>query len=142
MNINRIIFDQRVKNYKFERKHYNDAGIDIYLLEDVVIAPFAPIHIPTGFGVEIPDGYFGQVLARSSMAMKGIQLNGVIDSSYRGVIHLNGSNTSNTEFTFKAGERIGQLVICPCSLCSFEDILPENATVTERGTGGHGSTGK
>ena len=48
------------------------AGMDLYACIDspVIITPHETIKIGTGLALEIPDGYFGAILARSGLASK------------------------------------------------------------------------
>ena len=122
-------------------KHYSDAGHDLESVEDVVVPAkeFAPM-IHTGVRVSIPTGYFGLVKERSSMAAKGIfVMGGVIDSGYTGEILVNLANVSGYDYVIKAGDRIAQLIILPCSAV-FE--LGDVEEDTERGVRGFGSTGR
>ena len=59
------------------------------------------IKIGTGVQFKIPDGYYGQIYPRSSMAKVGLRTEGgVIDASYRGEVQLMLSNkTQNEQFT-------------------------------------------
>lgn len=121
-------------------KHKSDAGWDLESVEDVVVEAkgFAPM-IHTGVRVEIPEGYFGLVKERSSMAAKGILvMGGVIDSGYRGEIMVNLGNISGYDYEIKAGDRIAQLIILPCSAVMIKGELSES----ERGEKGFGSTGR
>jgi len=129
-----------ISNVLLFHKHYNDAGFDLESKEDVVIEAkdFVPM-IHTGVHVEIPDGYFGLVKERSSMASKGIfVMGGVIDAGYRGEIMVNLANISGYDYVVKAGDRIAQLIILPCAAVLEKGILSES----ERGDQGFGSTGK
>ena len=111
--------------------------------EDIEILPSETAGIGTGISVEIPEGYFGAVFARSGLAMKqGLRpanCVGVIDSDYRGEIIVAVHNDSSEARTIHPGDRIAQLVILPYLQVSFEEAgeLEE----TERGAGGFGSTG-
>ena len=121
-------------------KYESDAGWDLESVEDVVIEAngVAPM-IKTGVRVAIPDGYFGLIKERSSMAAKGIfVMGGVIDSGYRGEIMVNLANISGYDYTIKKGERIAQLIILPCSAVMVKGELPDS----NRGENGFGSTGK
>lgn len=70
----------------------DSAGADLYAGEDgvVLIAPGETKLISTGISMEIPKGYVGLLVARSSMAVKRdlapANKVGVIDSDYRGEI--------------------------------------------------------
>lgn len=121
-----------------------DAGFDIPTLEDVNIPPGVSRLIRTGIHLAIPLGYVGLVRDRSSTAMKGAMCGaGVIDSSYRGELKVLLYNLGSEPLSFKAGDRIAQLVCVPHligenTLCV--DSL-ERLGETDRGAGGFGSTG-
>lgn len=98
----------------------------------------------TGLAVEIPEGHVGLLFPRSSIRKYGIILTnhvGVIDSGYRGEIMLTFRPAMvGGEHVYNVGERIGQLIIIPYP--QYESIEAEELSETERGEGGHGSTGK
>lgn len=123
-----------------ERAHYNDAGADVRLLEDVVINGRGIKKIPLGFGLEIPDGFAGFIMPKSGLSSKGLVTEmSPIDSGYRGEIHAIVTNHSEAPQILKAGDKIGQLVIFPIVLAQFslqEDLF------NQRGDGAFGSTGK
>lgn len=124
--------------------HPGDAGADLRARVGLTLAPGHRGLVPTGVAVEIPAGYAGFVHPRSGLAARhGIAIvnaPGLIDSGYRGEIHVNLINTDVREsFTISRGDRIAQLVIQRAEQVRFEvvEALGESA----RGTGGHGSTG-
>ena len=98
----------------------------------------------TGLAVEIPEGHVGLLFPRSSIRKYGIILTnhvGVIDSGYRGEIMLTFRPAmAGGAHVYNVGERIGQLIIIPYP--QYESIEAEELSETERGEGGHGSTGK
>ena len=122
------------------------AGYDLYACVDTPIN--IPAHctekIPTGLAIEIPDGYFGGIFARSGLATKhGLRPSnccGVVDSDYRGNVIVALHNDTNEEKLIMPGERIAQLVVLPYLPIIFEEV--EELTDTERGDSGFGSTGK
>ena len=121
-----------------ERKHYNDAGADIYISKKIRLFPNETKKIPLGFGLELPDGYCALIVPRSGQAAKGIICQiPPIDSGYRGEIHAIVTNTTNENFFLEKDERVGQILIIPCILAEFCDNLGE-----ERGIGAFNSTGK
>lgn len=63
----------------------------------------------------------------------------VIDSDYRGELVVALHNDSNEERVIQNGERIAQLVVLPFIYVNFE--LCDKLPLSERGTGGFGSTG-
>jgi dUTP pyrophosphatase len=64
---------------------------------------------------------------------------GTIDADYRGEIQVILINHGKEAFAIARGERIAQLVIAPVAAAVLERA--ENLTITERNTGGFGSTG-
>ena len=135
----------KVKVIKFEedakmpeRAHYNDAGLDCFASESIVIEAHYRKRIKLGFGLELPDGYAAFVLPRSSMNAKGIITQiGTIDSGYRGEIKAVLINTGKTSRTIFKGDKICQIIIEPVILADFVEELQN-----DRGDGGFGSTGK
>ena len=121
------------------------AGYDLYAAMDdgAVVPPFETEKIGTGIAVEIPEGYFGAIFARSGLATKrGLRpanCVGVIDSDYRGEVIVALHNDSEYAKAVEQGERIAQLVIVPYLNVALQEV--DELTDTERGTGGFGSTG-
>ena len=126
-----------------ERKHKGDAGADVYALRSITIRPHETVKIPLGFGTEIPEGYVGFILPRSSMAACGLVAQAVpVDSNYRGELHAIITNYNDVHAKIEAGDRVAQLVIFPYASWSFRWIEPYEASETDRGAGAFGSTGK
>ena len=121
------------------------AGMDVRanIKEDITIAPLQRKLIPTGLKMSIPAGYEFQVRPRSGLALKhGIfVLNspGTIDADYRGDIGVILANFSDTAFTVKRGDRIGQLIFQKVERAEFEVVPALDDTL--RGEGGFGHTG-
>lgn len=122
------------------------AGYDLYadIDEPVTIEPHMTEMIHTGIAIEIPDGYFGAIFARSGLAAKqGLRLancTGVCDSDYRGEYMVALHNDSIITRTVNPGERIAQLIVMPYLHVEFNET--DELTSTERGGGGFGSTGR
>ena len=120
------------------------AGYDLYTTDEVTIAPGETVLVGTGLAMEIPEGYFGAVFARSGLATKeGLRpanCVGVIDADYRGELKVPLHNDSPVDRRVVGGERIAQLVIMPFLAVVFEEA--DELTDTARSTGGFGSTGK
>lgn len=139
-------FSQR---HEIERQTSGSAGIDLpaYLENSVKVQPGEDIKIDTGIHVEIPEGFYGLVLPRSSFGIKKTMIlkntAGVIDSDYRGPIKLFLRNYGNDVIEINDGDRIAQLIICPFEAVSTSRVDNiEDLTSTNRGNGGFGSTGK
>ena len=121
------------------------AGFDLRAAVDapLVLAPGRRALVLTGISIEIPEGYEGQVRARSGLALRyGIALvnaPGTIDADYRGEIGVILVNLGEEPFTIARGDRIAQLVIASLAPCELE--LADTLAPTTRGEGGFGSTG-
>ena len=137
------------------------AGYDLYSICDevVTIGPHETLKMKTGVAMEIPEGYFGAVFARSGIATKrGLRpanCTGVVDSDYRGEIKVNlyliptavlkadENGKVPKALTIKHGERFAQLVFAPVKHGKFQivDEFSEDKFYNERCENGHGSTG-
>ena len=122
------------------------AGWDLYALEYTVVPFRKSVKLRTGIIVAIPDGYEGQVRARSSLGSKGLILPhsiGTIDSDYRGELFVLMTWIGEGDsYTVRAGERIAQLLISPIPEVRFDEVSVEDLGETKRGAGGFGSTGR
>jgi dUTP pyrophosphatase len=126
------------------RAHDGDAGLDLYALEDAVLAPGERASVPTGIAVEIPPGQAGLVLPRSGLAARhGISVvnaPGLIDSGYRGEVRVLLLNTDREQpFELSSGDRIAQLVLVRVELPTLVEV--DSLTDSDRGVGGFGSSG-
>ena len=122
------------------------AGYDLYACidEPITIPAHSTVKIGTGLAVEIPDGYFGAIFARSGLATKeGLRpanCVGCCDSDYRGEYIVALHNDTDETKLIVPNERIAQLVVMPYLPVEFEEVA--ELTDTERGISGFGSTGK
>jgi dUTP pyrophosphatase len=127
------------------RQHATDAGYDLVAAVDVELAPGARALVPTGIAVAIPPGYAGFVQPRSGLAIRDgvsiVNTPGLVDSGYRGELQVVLVNLDrHATFTARRGERIAQLVIQRIE--SIEWDVVDALDATDRGAGGHGSTGQ
>lgn len=123
------------------RAHPDDAGIDLYCLNNIVLNPSEPIRVPTGIAVAIPHGHVGMICDRSSLGAKGIRvLGGIVDAGYRGEVQVILINLRQDPTSFSKGDKIAQMLIMPASLCGIEEVEELGASL--RANGGFGSTGK
>ena len=110
----------------------------------LVIAPGERALVPTGVAVAIPEGYEGQVRMRSGLAARhglaALNAPGTIDSDYRGEVGVVLANLGHAPFEIRRGERIAQLIVLP--VVQAELIEVPQVSITARGEGGFGSTGK
>lgn len=119
-----------------------DAGMDLTATEIISNEPFQIVY-GTGIAVEIPEGYVGLVFPRSSIRKYDLSLTncvGVIDSGYRGEIQATFRKEKGVASkVYDIGDRICQIMILPHPSVTFMEV--NELSDSERGTGGHGSTG-
>jgi dUTP pyrophosphatase len=122
--------------------HDNDAGFDLYTVEQFELEPGERKSVPLGLALEIPDGYVGLIWDKSGLSHKyGIKsFGGVVDAGYRGEIHAGIMNLSDKFFSFEKGQKIAQLLIQKVERVDFEEV--QDLSATDRGMGGFGSSGK
>lgn len=98
----------------------------------------------TDLAVEIPKGYVGLLVPRSSIWKKSLMLTdslGIIDSDFRGeIVAIMKATTDTVPAIYKQGERFCQLVILKKPEYTIKEV--EELSKTERGEGGFGSTGQ
>ena len=122
------------------------AGYDLFadITETLEIKPHETKMIPTGLAMEIPEGYWGGIFARSGLSSKeGLRpanCVGVVDADYRGPICVALHNDSEVVRTVVPGQKVAQLVVVPFLTVEFEEVAELSDTV--RGISGFGSTGK
>ena len=121
------------------------AGIDIFIPYDCTLPPNERVRIDTGIIPKFPDGIYGKISDRSSLAcIRGIDVvgSGLIDMDYRGtlIVYLRNTN-KETVVRLSRGERIAQLVLHQYIPVVIQEVkkIPTN---TERGEGGFGSSGR
>ncbi len=140
LKIKKLTPDAMIPAYQTELA----AGFDLHSIEDYVLKKGERKLIKTGLAFEIEPGFEVQIRPRSGLAFKhGITvLNtpGTIDADYRGEIMVLLINLGEEDFEIKKGERIAQAVIAPVIQAKFEEV--DELSVTKRGKGGFGSTGK
>lgn len=122
-----------------------DAGMDLTAVSYSYDAEHDWHCYGTKLAMEIPHSYVGLVFPRSSNRKTNAYMCnhvGIIDSGFRGEIMLTFKNRDSKvkAAPYKVGDRVGQIVILPYPEVNF--IVSEKLSETERGTGGHGSTGK
>lgn len=144
--------------------HLTDAGMDIYLTEDVTIRPGETVLIPTGIKVAIPLGYELQVRPKSGRSLKSklriANTPGTIDAGYRDEIGIICDNIDpvirsadidengrlynvlwGSDITLSKGEKIAQLVLSEVPKAVFYEVESVAAIENDGRKGGFGSTG-
>ena len=125
-----------------ERATPGSTGYDLYACPDgEMVIGQEPALVPTGIALEAPPGYDVQVRPRSGLASKGVQVTfGTIDSDYRGEVLVTMYVLPYREpHVIRPGDRIAQLVVGRTAEVAI--VEAEALSASERGSGGHGSTG-
>ena len=129
-----------------ERGSAYAAGYDLFadVEQNVEIKPHTTAMIPTGLAMEIPEGYFGGIFARSGLASKEslrpANCVGVVDADYRGEVKVALHNDSDEIRVITPKQKVAQLVVVPFLNMEFDEV--EELSDTVRGVGEFGSTGK
>ncbi len=109
----------------------------------MTLVPGQRALVPTGFIMEIPEGFEAQIRPRSGLAFKNgvtcLNTPGTIDSDYRGEVKVLLVNLGDEIFEILRGMRIAQMVIAPVTQVLVTEVAETSKTV--RGAGGFGSTG-
>ena len=103
--------------------HDGDAGLDLYVLENILFEPSETKAIKLGISCEPEDGKAYYLFPRSSISKTPLRLAnsiGLIDAGYRGEIMASCDNIKEIKFTAKEGDRLFQLVAANCSPILYE----------------------
>ena len=122
--------------------HDGDAGLDLYVLEDLDFEPGETKAIKLGISCEPEDGIAYYLFPRSSISKTPLRMAnsiGLIDGGYRGEIMAVCDNIKSVAYTAEKGQRLFQLVAMDNSPILYE--LVEELEMSTRGIGGFGSTG-
>ena len=122
------------------RAHATDAGADVFATKQITLEHNERYAMPLGFCLEIPKGYMGIIVTKSSMFKNGIYACiPPVDSGYTGECHALLHNSNKYTIEIEKGDKVGQLIILPIEYPIFNEVTELN--VTERGSGAFGSTG-
>ena len=122
--------------------HEGDAGLELYVLEDIHFEVGKTRAIKMGISCEPEDGKAYYLLPRSSISKTPLRMAnsiGLIDGGYRGEIMAVCDNIKPEDYTVEKGQRLFQLVAADSSPIEYEMV--EEIAMTTRGAGGFGSTG-
>lgn len=123
-------------------KKVGDIGYDIRAIEDKWLEPMETVTISTGVFLELDDGFYADLRARSGNSSKGLICNlGLIDTSYRGEIKASITNLTGNDYEIRKGDRIGQLVFKNEYMVDLEKVFEIDCN-TDRGVKGFGSSGR
>ena len=117
-------------------------GNDLFSTKKYSLSQIKPTLANCGLSVRIPEGYFGLISGRSSLALKGVIAHtGIIDNDYSGCVCVILINLNVHNYEIEVGDRIGQLTLVKYDKAVFKEVLNFNFESLER-VGGFGSAGK
>lgn len=141
------VLDRRLLDQLPQYATPGSAGLDLRACIDAAIAlkPGETALVPSGIAIHLGNpAYAAMVLPRSGLGHKhGIVLGnlvGLIDSDYQGQVFVSIWNRGHAEFTIQPLERIAQMIVVPVLQVRFNVVA--DFTLSDRGAGGFGSTGK
>ena len=126
-----------------------NAGIDLRVLtqngeDKVEILPNDTYTFNTGIKMNIPEGYYIEVVPRSSTGIKKhlrlMNTCGILDSSWKGETLLAIHNFGKEPVTVENNERLCQMIIHRVPSVLIEEV--KDVGTSERGEKGFGSTGR
>lgn len=126
------------------RAYETDAGLDLLTPISVTVPARGSATINTGVHVELPINTTGFLKSKSGLNVKhGLTSEGVIDYGYSGSIVAKIYNNTDTDYTFKARDKITQLVILPIIIPDLELVNELESEYEDKGRGdnGFGSSG-
>jgi dUTP pyrophosphatase len=121
--------------------HDSDAGMDLFSVEEITVAPGQRVQVSVGIALAVPEGCVGLIWDKSGISHKaGLKtLGGVVDAGYRGEIFVGLLNTSDTAHKFAVGDKLAQLLVQKVEHPNIQEV--DTLDETKRGTGAFGSTG-
>jgi dUTP pyrophosphatase len=119
------------------------SGLDLYACLDAPLELSQDVTlVPTGIAVEAARGYDLQIRPRSGLARRGVDvILGTLDSDYRGEVFVSMRTFGSLHsYRIQDGDRIAQLIVSRVETLPLIEV--EELSDSERGAGGHGSTGR
>jgi deoxyuridine 5'-triphosphate nucleotidohydrolase len=132
------------------KARYSDAGYDLTILREYKVLTHNTSLYDTGIQLEIPNGYYVEIVPRSSISRSGYMLAnsvGIIDQGYRGNLFI--ALTKINDDTAYAVPELSLPWKC-CQMIVKKQVYSrlvagdagKEIEQSSRGTGGFGSTGK
>ena len=122
--------------------YLGDAGYDVYSTINLTLEPLDRMNIPLGLALEFDASHICLVQGKSGIAHNlGLDTIGnIIDSSYRGEIHVQIINVSNKSVLLKKGMKIAQLIFVRVNTPEIkfvDDLIPSDRGIKCFGSSGN-----
>jgi dUTP pyrophosphatase len=139
LKIKKLYEDAIIPNFA----HEDDAGMDLYSIEEITIPTNETRLIKTGILIQLPQNTEAQVRPRSGLALNHsitvLNSPGTIDEGYRGEIGVILINHGKEDFKVEKHMKIAQMIIKPTYKVYIKEV--DELDNSDRGIGGFGSTG-
>jgi dUTP pyrophosphatase len=143
VQIKKLHEDSKIPTYATD----GSGAFDIYASVSGTLTNKVPLVFGTGVSFKIPEGHTLLIFSRSGHGFNcGVRLancTGVIDSDYTGELmiklFMDKSGSPDNSMFIGKGDRIAQGLVVATPKVVFEEV--DKLPVTQRGSGGLGSTG-
>jgi len=104
------------------------AGMDLYARAETIIEPRSVGYVSLNIALEVPEGYWVLLAARSSTHKQGIMAAngiGIGDADFNGdndEYHFAAFNFTDEPVTIEKGQRIAQMIILPYEKVDFVPV--------------------
>ena len=145
MDLSIKIMNEEARDMYLNHGHFHegDAGLDLYVVEELEFNPMDTKIIKLGISCEPSNGKGYYLMPRSSISKTPLRMSnsiGLIDGGYRGEIMACCDNIKDYSYKIEKGQRLFQLVAFDLSPITY--TIKNDLTNSTRGIGGFGSTGK
>ena len=131
------------------KNNYSDAGLDLTIIKESKRLNSDTVLYDTGIKLEIPNGYYVEIVSRSSISKSGYMMAnnvGIIDQGYTGNLYIAlrkiNKDCEDLVLPFKCSQIIMKKQIYPKVIISDDTENEVKIQGTSRGEGGFGSTDK
>jgi|LakMenEpi03Aug12_release.lakeMendotaPanAssembly.Ray.scaffolds.fasta_scaffold07201_14 deoxyuridine 5'-triphosphate nucleotidohydrolase len=130
------------------KNNYSDAGLDLTIIKENRRLNSDTILYDTGIKLEIPNGYYVEIVSRSSISKSGYMLAnniGIIDQGYTGNLYIAlrkiNKDCEDLVLPYKCSQIIVKKQLYPKIIIKDNTKEEFKNQDTSRGNGGFGSTG-
>jgi deoxyuridine 5'-triphosphate nucleotidohydrolase len=123
----------------------DDAGYDLTIIKKIKDFNSKTSLYDTGIKIEIEEGYYTEIVPRSSISKSGYMLAnsiGIIDNNYRGNLMIALTKICDYAPEIELPFKCCQLLIRKQISANLIEVKSDDLTETERNEGGFGSTSK
>lgn len=126
------------------KSRYSDSGYDLTIISEYKRLTTNTVIYDTGIQLEIPNGYYVEIVPRSSISRSGYILAnnvGIIDQGYRGNLYVALTKINEDVPELSMPWRCCQMIVKKQVYSRLEVVSPNAIETSSRGSGAFGSTG-